>query len=97
MPSSRIPKCMLRPPQLPASRSDSPFMSVSVDSARSAEPPTSVFTTGPIALMIFCEEARVAIAPSLGVNCGSAFCQPAGSSPASAAVSSAARSGNAFW
>ncbi len=92
MACSRTPKCRLRAPYRPAATSPSPLRCVRFDSVRSAEPPISARTTGASALSTLPEAARVAIAPSVA-NAGNASSQPSGSSPASAADNSAARSG----
>ena len=89
-----MPKWKLRPARLVAEKSPSPARYVLVEGARSAEPPTSVATTGARALSTFPDAARVAIV-SRGVNAGSAASHPAGSSPASAARHCAATSGYA--
>ena len=62
--------------------------------ARSADPPHSSGSTGPIAESTSPEAARVATALEPGSQCGSADAQPSGSFPASRRSSSFLRSGS---
>ena len=71
-------------------------MSVRFDSARSAEPPTSIGSRGAMALMACWDALRVACFLGSANSSSSPASQPAGSSPASAARSSAASAGSAW-
>ena len=57
-------------------------MRVSVDGARSAEPPTSSGTLEATHWMTSCEALRVAIMPASGPFLGTSESQPSGSRPA---------------
>ena len=71
-------------------------MSVRLDSARSAEPPTSIGSLGAITLMACWDALRVACFFGSANASSSPASQPEGRSPASAARSSAASSGSAW-
>ena len=89
---SREPKWKLRQADSSQEMSTEPFRTVSVDGARSAEPPTSSGTASAIAFNTAPEAARVAnFSPAS--NAGKASVQLPGNSPASILRSSAASSG----
>ncbi len=88
-----MPQWKLRPPNAPGPTESTSLISVLVDSARSAEPPTSSGTAGAIALITLPLAARVAIGPSAAANVGTLASQPVGSSPMIWRHSSAASSG----
>ena len=74
-----MPKCRLRPPYSPASTLPPPSIRVSVEGARSAEPPTSSGTSAAAHWMTSCEALRVAIMPESGPFCGTSAPKPSGS------------------
>ena len=87
MACSRMPKCSVRPYSLPGNilvwwslgmKDGSPFIVVRLLSARSAEPPHSSGSTGPIALSTSPEALRVAMPLASGGKLGSALSQPVG-------------------
>ena len=102
MACSRMPKCSVRPYQLPGNivvwrsggRNDgSPFIVVSLLPARSAEPPHSSGSTGASAFSTCPEAFRVASPLASAGKLGQAPAQPSGSRRAASRSSSAARSG----
>ena len=103
MACSRIPKCRVRPYQVAVQSSVeidggpkdfAPLIVVLLLPARSAEPPQSSGSTGPIAERTSPEAARVATGLEPGSQCGNAASQPSGSLPASRRSSNALRSGS---
>ena len=74
-----MPKCRLRPPYSPASTLPPPSISVSVDGARSAEPPTSSGTSAAAHWITSCDALRVAIMPASGPFFGTSAPKPSGS------------------
>src|SRR5208283_6049884 len=95
MPCSRTPKWKLRPPKLPGSKSFSPLINVSVEGAKSAEPPSRVGRTGEMAFKTLPDADRVAMGLSAELKVGIFACQPGVNSPRVYRSHSAARSGNA--
>ena len=63
-----------------------PSISVSVEGARSAEPPTISGTSAAAHWMTSCEALRVAIMPASGPLAGTSAPKPSGSRPASIAL-----------
>ena len=89
---SRMPKWKLRPANAWCAIESAPSISVFVDGARSAEPPTSSGTVAASPLMHALELSRVACEPT-PERSGSPCSQPSGSLPCSARSNSAASSG----
>src|SRR6202022_3118888 len=95
MQCSRMPKWKLRPAYESRSKSPSPARFVSVDGARSAEPPKKLGTVLAIAFITLLDAMRVASGPSSGLKLGIPESQFFGSLAACSDVNADARSGNA--
>ena len=93
MPCSRTPKRRLRSAGVSFWKSPNIFISVMLDGARSAEPPMRPGSTGASAFRHVWLWMRDATALSAGVYVGSAFSQPAGSSPLVSCLNSFASAG----
>src|SRR3989304_4402751 len=82
IPCSRTPKWRFLPPGAASGRnSPASFMMVSVEGARSADPPASSGSFAAIAFSTLPEALRVAAAPASGANAGVPSSPPPGGAP----------------
>src|SRR6185312_4490774 len=91
---SRIPKWKLRPSRFSVVNDANSFRVVSVDGARSAEPPIRAGKLSAIAFSTLPDAWRVAILGSDALNTGNLSAQPFGNLPLLNISYSVARSGN---
>ena len=93
---SRIPKWRLRPPYEPVSTLPPSAISVKVDGARSADPPTNSGTFAATHWITVSDDLRVAVIDPEAWNFGTSRSQPSGSLPAISRSNSGASSGWAW-